>query len=147
MKPLWWMAGASLASWLMVAAIPGFAGDREVLFGMLAPLAGAAATWVIVARTFGSHPEWLTSLMVAAFAAKLVFFGAYVTVMLTILSLRPVPFVVSFTAYFITLHLVEALCLQRVFAGKAGADPRIPAYVRSAGAAEHAWERRSNREP
>jgi hypothetical protein len=115
----------------MVAAIPGFAGDREVLFGMLAPLAGAAATWVLVARTFGSHPEWLTSLMVAAFAAKLVFFGAYVTVMLTVLSLQPVPFVVSFTAYFITLLLVEALCLQRFFAGKAGAGPRSPAYVRS----------------
>jgi hypothetical protein len=147
MKPFWWMGGASVASWLLVAAIPGFADDREVLFGMLAPLAGAAATWVLVARTFGSHPEWLTSLMVAAFAAKLVFFGVYVTVMLTVLSLRPVPFVVSFTAYFITLHLVEALCLQRFFAERFGSDLRNPAYVRSVGAAEQVWERRTRREP
>ena len=28
----------------------------------------------------------------------------------------PVPFVVSFTSYFIALHLAEALCLRRLFA-------------------------------
>ena len=38
--------------------------------------------------------------------------------MLTVLSLRPLPFVISFTAYFIALHLFEALCLQRLFAGR-----------------------------
>ncbi len=57
--------------------------------------------------------------MVAAFGGKLVFFGAYVTVMLGVLSLRPLPFVISFTAYFIALHLFEALCLQRLFGGNA----------------------------
>ena len=88
---------------------------------MLAPLAGAAATWVLVARTFTSRPELLTPLMVAAFAGKLVFFGAYVTIMLRVLALRPLPFVISFTTYFIALHLFEALCLQRLFAGNAPA--------------------------
>ena len=48
--------------------------------------------------------------MMAAFAAKMVFFGAYVAVMLQgRLRVRPVPFVASFTAYFIALYLVEAL--------------------------------------
>jgi hypothetical protein len=117
MKPLWWMTGASIGSWGALAAFPGFASDREVLFGMLAPLAGAAATWLIVTKTYASRPELLTPLMVTAFAAKLVFFGVYVTVALTVLALRPMPFVISFTTYFIALHLVEAFCLQRVFAG------------------------------
>lgn len=115
MTPLWWMVGASVLSSLAVAALPGVDADREVLFGMLAPLTGAAATWVLVARIFPSRPEALTSLMVAAFGAKLVFFGTYVAVMLTQLALRPVPFVTSFTVYFIALHLFEALCLQRLF--------------------------------
>ena len=117
MKPLWWMVASSVLSWLAVAALPGVESDREVLFGMMGPLAGAAGTWVIVARTYESRPEWLTPLMVAAFGAKLVFFGAYVTIALKVLSLQPVPFVVSFTTYFIGLHFVEALCLQRLFAG------------------------------
>ena len=36
----------------------------------------------------------------------------------TVLSVQLVPFAVSFTAYFIALHLFEALCLQRLFAGR-----------------------------
>ena len=117
MKPLAWMVGASVGSWLAIAAWSGVSNSREVLFGMLAPLAGAASTWLLVARAFPSRPEMVTALMVAAFAAKLVFFGVYVTIMLRVLSLRPLPFVASFTAYFIALHLFEALCLQRLFAG------------------------------
>jgi len=118
MTPVWWMAGASFLSWLAVAAVPDVESDREVLLGMLAPLAGAVATWVLVARTWPSRPEQLTPLMIAAFGGKLVFFGAYVTVMLKVFSLRPLPFVTSFTAYFIGLHLFEARCLQRLFAGR-----------------------------
>jgi hypothetical protein len=113
------MAGAAVASWLAVAAVPGVESDVEVLCGMVAPLAGALATWVLVTRTYARRPERLTPLMVAAFAGKLVFFGAYVTVMLGVLSLRPLPFVISFTAYFIALHLFEAFCLQRLFDGAA----------------------------
>jgi hypothetical protein len=111
------MAGAALLSSLAVAAVPGFDSDREVLLGMLAPLVGAMGTWVLVVRTYPSRPHSLTPRMIAAFGAKLVFFGAYVTVMLKVLSLRPLPFVISFTAYFIGLLLAEALCLQRLFAG------------------------------
>ena len=115
MKPAWWMVGSAVLSWLVVAAIPEVDSEREVLLGMLAPLAGAVGTWVLVTRTYPSQPERLTSLMVAAFGGKLVFFGAYVTVMLKVLALRPLPFVISFTTYFIALHMFEALCLQRLF--------------------------------
>ena len=118
MKPLWLMTALSLATALIIAALPGFDGDREVLFGMLAPLAGAALTWVLAARLFPAHPERLTSMMVAAFGGKLVFFGAYVAVMLKVLHLEPMPFVASFTGYFVTLHIMEALYLQRLFAGR-----------------------------
>ena len=122
MRPAWWMAGAAVVSWLVVAAVPGVESDVEVLFGMIAPLAGALATWVLVARIYARRPERLTPLMVAAFAGKLVFFGAYVAVMLKVLSLRPVPFVASFTGYFIALHFVEAMALRRLFAGAARAS-------------------------
>ena len=118
MKPLWAMTGASLATAAAIAVIPGFDSDREVVFGMLAPLAGAALTWVMAARLFPVRPGLLTSMMVATFGAKLLFFGAYIAVMLKIVMLQPMPFVASFTAYFITLHIVEALYLQRLFAGR-----------------------------
>ena len=116
MKPAWWMAGAAVATWLAVAAVPGVESDLEILFGMLAPLTGAVATWVLVVRTYPANPERLTPLMVVAFGGKVVFFGAYVTIMLAVLALQPLPFVLSFTAYFVALHFFEAVCLQRLFA-------------------------------
>lgn len=124
MKPLWWMAGGSILSWLAVSALPWMESDREVLLGMIAPLAGAMTTWVIAERTYRSRPERLTPLMMMAFGGKTVFFGVYVTVMLTVLSLRPVPFVISFTVYFIALYMIEALCLQRLFASGMQAPER-----------------------
>ncbi len=119
MTPLWWMIGVSVGSAAAVAALPGMGSGREVVLGMLAPLAGAAATWILVVRTHASRPAALTPLMMAAFGGKLVFFGGYVTVMLGVLGLRPIPFVVSFTTYFIALHVFEAFCLQRLFARQA----------------------------
>jgi hypothetical protein len=52
--------------------------------------------------------------MIAALAVKMVFFGGYFVVMLRGFDLRPVPFVVSFAAYFIALHAMEAMFLRRL---------------------------------
>jgi len=115
MKPAWWMACSGLLSALAVVALPGMDSDREVLLGMLAPLAATIGTWVLVERTYRWRPQRLTPLMVMAFGGKMVFFGVYVTLMLTVLNLRPAPFVISFTAYFIALYAIEAVCLRRLF--------------------------------
>jgi len=121
-KPVAWMIGASVLSWLVAAAFVGVANGVAVWFGMIGPLLVAGTTWLLMERTYRDNPGGLTSLMVAAFAGKMVFFGAYVTVMLRLLSLPPVPFVAGFTSYFIALHVTEALCLRRLFA----ADARTP---------------------
>jgi hypothetical protein len=114
MKAVAWMIGASTASWLVARAIVGATAGVAVLFGMLGPLLIATTTWILMERTHRERPDRLTSLMVTAFAGKMVFFGAYVTVMLRLLSLPAVPFVASFTSYFIALHAVEAVCLRRL---------------------------------
>jgi len=117
MKLVTWMVTASIISWLAAAVVVDRQTSIEILCGMLGPLVVVSVTWLLVERTHRRHPEAVTSLMVAAFAGKLVFFGAYVAFMLLVLSLRPVPFVVSFTSYFIVLYLIEALFLKRLFWG------------------------------
>jgi hypothetical protein len=112
--PLAWMAGAGLVSWLVVSAIGGSRVNPEALFGMAGPLAGACATWVAIHRAHTSAPERLTAVMMGGFGLKMVFYGAYVAVMLRGLQLRAVPFVVSFTGYFIALYALEALFLRRL---------------------------------
>lgn len=116
MRAVTWMVGASVVAWAAAGAVvPG--ARTELLLGMLGPLVVACATWVLAERTYARDPRALTGLMIAAFAFKLVFFGGYVAVMLRVLRVRPVPFAVGFSSYFIALHFVEALLLQRLFSG------------------------------
>ena len=119
------MLGGAAVAGVVAAEAVGPALRPDVLFGMLAPLLAAVVSWTLAERTYRRSPAQLTGLMVMAFAGKMVFFGAYVAVMLRGLALRPVPFVVSFTASFIGLHLAEALCLRRLFQGDAREPNRL----------------------
>jgi hypothetical protein len=104
---------------MLSAAVASFAaGGRnvaEIWLGMLAPLIVVTVTWTAIQRIYRMTPERLTALMMKAFAGKLVFFGAYVGLVIGVMRLQPIPFIVSFTAYFIALHLVEALWMKRLF--------------------------------
>jgi len=121
MTPVSWMIAVSGLSGLAALALFERATGIAVLFGMLGPLSIATATWILVERTYRDSPDRVTSLMVAGFAGKMLFFGAYVIVMLRLMSLPPVPFIASFTSYFIALHVMEALHLKSLFA--AGGRP------------------------
>jgi len=102
------------ASWGVAAVLmPG--ATVEVLLGMAAPLAVAVVTMAAIHRTFVRDPQRLTSLMVTTFGLKMVLFGAYVALVVGVLPLDPLPFVASFAAYFIALHLTEALWLRTLF--------------------------------
>jgi hypothetical protein len=125
MKPLWWMVGASVLSWLAVsAASPGDV-NPEILLGMAGPLASAVVTWVVTARAQAVSPAAVTAVMMKALVGKMAFFALYVAVMLRVLVLRPNLFVASFTVYFIALFLMQALFMSRLF------DDRTPASSRA----------------
>jgi len=115
MKPVAAMAAAGGVSWLIAALVVDQRTGTEILFGMLGPLAATTVTWVLVERIYRQRVEVLTTVMATAFVAKIVFFGAYLAIMILLLRFRPVPFVVSFTSYFIGLYLMEALYLRRLF--------------------------------
>jgi len=117
MKAAGWMIAASVVSSLTAGMIAGRPTVADVLLGMLAPLAAVGVSWVLIERTYRRDPERLTPLMIGAFGVKILFFGAYTAVMLTVVGLHPLPFVASFTVYFIALYLTEALLMRRLFGG------------------------------
>ena len=121
MKPVAVMVAAGVGSWLVALPLVGARTGVDVLFGMLGPLAMATGSWTLIGRTYARNPRSLTSVMIAAFAFKVVFFGAYVVVMLKLLLVRPVPFMASFVAYFSGLYLLEALYLRAMVAGSRSA--------------------------
>jgi hypothetical protein len=115
MKPLVSMAAISVVSWIGATAIVDWRTSVEFLFGMLAPLVAAIGTWLLTAWAYKENPEQLTGLMATSFILKMIFFAAYVAFMLRVIRLRPVPFVGSFTGYFVGLYLMEALYMKRLF--------------------------------
>ena len=116
MKAAGWMAGAALGSGIVAVAAAGTPVAAEILLGMLAPLAAVIVSWVMTERLYEREPARVTGLMIAAFGVKMLFFGAYVALMIGIVGLRPGPFVASFTGYFVALYLTEALLMRRLFA-------------------------------
>jgi hypothetical protein len=109
------MGSVSAASWFVAALVVDRRTGIEILFGMLGPLVATLSTWVLAERIYRRRAEILTTVMATAFVAKIVFFGAYISVVILVLRFRPVPFVLSFTSYFIALYLMEALYLRRLF--------------------------------
>jgi hypothetical protein len=115
MRPIVPVIVASLGSSLAVAAFFDRQTGLAILAGMSGPLIAVTTTWILSEKFYRRSPTVLTQVMLAAFAGKLIFFGMYVTVMLGLLLLRPMPFIASFTSYFIVLYLTEALYLRRLF--------------------------------
>ena len=89
----------------------------EILLGVAAPVVVAGAAWMLMVRTYRRNSAALTRVMIAGFAGKLVLFGAYVAAVLTLLPVRPVPFVTAFVGSFVVLYLLQALALRRLIAG------------------------------
>ena len=89
------------------ALAPGSA--APAFLGMAAPLAVGLATIRLVERTVRTDVTRLTARMAAAFAVKLVFYAAYVAVVIGWLRVDPVHFTLSFTLYFAALQIAEGL--------------------------------------
>tara|TARA_B110000263_G_scaffold246550_1_gene257756 strand:- start:732 stop:1106 length:375 start_codon:yes stop_codon:yes gene_type:complete len=83
--------------------------------GMLAPLIVGIATIIMVERTTRNAPRALTSRMTIAFLAKMLFYAAYVSVVLAVVTTTPIPFMVSFTVYFVALQFTEAVYFKTLF--------------------------------
>jgi len=123
MTPIAWMVGLSVVGWTVITLAAAEPVNPELLWGMMGPLASAAITWFLVARAHRAAPERVTSVLVAGFGAKIVFFGLYLAFMVRVLELRVVPFAVAFVGYVIALYALEALFLKRLFAGSMRPTP------------------------
>jgi hypothetical protein len=114
MTPLLSMGAAALGSWLLLTVLAPEPVNPELLLAMAGPLVSAAASWMVTERTQRSAPARVIGVFVATMFAKMMLFAAYVVIMVRLVGLRPVPFVVGFTGFFLGLLVIEALFLKRL---------------------------------
>jgi hypothetical protein len=132
MKLVWWMLTGSVLSSVVLTILLGSRTGMDIWIGMLGPLAAALASWIAMERQYRQRPEGLTGLMIKAFAIKMIFFALYVTVLLGVRLVQPVPFAISFLGYFLSLHTVEAIGLRRLqVAGMTASSENLQGQLRN----------------
>ncbi len=104
-----------LGSWGLLSGLLQLPVTSEIFWGMLGPWLVGVITILLVQRTFLQKPQDLTKLMMKSFFGKMIFYAIYITILLLFGSLQQIYFVISFTLYFIVLHIIEALYLRTIF--------------------------------
>jgi hypothetical protein len=120
MKREWWLlAGSALSSFGIVAFLGKNATPDvrlAVWLGMVGPLAAALCSNIATERAYRKQPESVMRVMITAFGLKIVFFGGYIALVVKAGWVQSVPFAMSFTGYFLALHIIEAFHLRRLLA-------------------------------
>ena len=120
-NPITRMTVAGLICLAVVSLAAGPDGWLAAFVGMVGPLAATIGSWLVLDRVHARTPEQVSGAMVKLFGAKMVFFGAYVTSVMLLLTASRITFIVSFVTHYILLHLTEAVYLRRFFTvGDAG---------------------------
>ena len=114
MRVVSWMLASSVGAAGILRVVLDSASWLDIGLGFAGPFTAAAVSWRMMARQYRSSPEGLTGVMIRAFAAKMLFIGAYVAVVLISSWSRPIPFVVTFTSFFLLLHILEAIGLHKL---------------------------------
>ena len=114
MKVSAWMVAGSVACWLIGSRLVAPELTPDIGFGMLGPLVAAVGTWMAISTGAEKHPTLVTQRLLLGLFVKALFFAGYVVAMVRVVHVRPVPFVVSFTIFFLGLLVIEALLLRRL---------------------------------
>ncbi len=88
---------------------------KEIFLGMIAPLIIGVISILFISNVQKKSPEKVTNILLKTFMGKMIFYGAYFIYIFTFYSFTPIPFIISFVGYFITLHVCEALFLKSIF--------------------------------
>ena len=101
---------------LLSAGLPEY--GKEIFLGMFLP-------WIIslisISKThsvYNINPEKLIKHMTKAMLMKMVSYGLLLVIIFTFISFNPLPFIISFTGYFLALHIIEAFTLRFIIKQK-----------------------------
>jgi len=115
LNPVRWMSAGALGTAAVAMAIAPQASRLAIALGVAGPLIATTATWLIVERAWQQDPLHVTPALLRAWAAKAVFFTAYVVMAIKGLGVAAGPFAVSLAGSFIVLYAAEAILFQRLF--------------------------------
>ena len=86
----------------------------EIYFGLLAPIFVGYLNVFFMKKHSTKGAVFFKIILFKLFAIKFLFYGAFILAIFTVYSFNPIPFMCSFTASFVGLHIMEALILKKI---------------------------------
>ena len=117
MKLTIYISMACLGTWgLLSAAFPYYL--KELFLGMAMPWAISLISILKTRSVYNLNPEKLIKHMTIAMLIKMMFYGLLLIIIFNFISFNPLPFIISFTGYFLALHIIEAFTLRFIIKQK-----------------------------
>lgn len=88
---------------------------KEIFIGMVAPLLVTIFSIAWIKHVSKADPGKITATMTKSFFIKMVLFALYFIIILRFYTFETIPFVISFTGFFILFYIIEAIFLQKLF--------------------------------
>ena len=108
---------ACVGTWgLLSAALPDYI--KEIFLGMVLPWLISLISISITHSIYSINPEKLIKNMTKALLIKMLSYGLLFVLIFTFISFNPLPFIISFTGYFLALHIIEAFTLRFIIKQK-----------------------------
>ena len=115
-------AGGDLNAIIGLAGLVGgtFFNDysSEIFLGMVAPLLLSIVSVLWSESSFKKSPQMLTNTLIKTFIARAIFFALYFILIFTYYDFEQIPFIISFTSFFMIFYAIEALFLQKLIKSK-----------------------------
>ena len=84
----------------------------ELFLGWFGPVSAGFITMYFVIQAAKIDPYSVTKTLTKGFALKMVFYGLYIIIFFKLYSFKPIPFLCSFSGFFLGLHALEAVIIK-----------------------------------
>ena len=86
----------------------------ELLLGWILPVLAGTVTLYFIDSAAQKDPFLVTKTLVKGFILKMIYYGATILTLFKLYSFEPIPFVCSFSSFFLGLHVLEAVIIKRI---------------------------------
>ena len=86
----------------------------ELLLGWILPVLAGTVTLYFIDSAAQKDPFLVTKILIKGFALKMVYYGATILILFKLYSFEPIPFICSFSGFFLGLHVLEAVIIKRI---------------------------------
>ena len=86
----------------------------ELFLGWILPVLAGTVTMYFIGSAVQKDSFLVTKTLAKGFVLKMVYYGATILTIFKLYSFEPIPFICSFSGFFLGLHVLEAVIIKRI---------------------------------